>query len=352
MSTQGERGGTGPGPRPRTRRGIATRRELRRRARARAGLAVIGVAVLLVAAGCGDDEPAAGEKPGEGVNIRIAINPWTGSAVNANVAKVLLERELGYDVELVEIDENSQFPAIASGELDASLEVWPSGHAADINRYIEGRRGGFLRDGGIVNAGDLGIIGNIGWWVPSYLLERHPELARWQGLKAGEDEVNGEFLAGDPTFVSYDNEIIESLGLDLRVVNTGSERALIEAIDQAYKRRRPVLAYFYTPHWAHRKYDLTEVQLPAYDEECEEAARERDGEGYDCDYANDVLFKMLWLGLEDKAPEAFSFFEKFRYTTDDQQEIAFQVDSRGVPIQEAAEQWINENPEVWRRWLS
>jgi glycine betaine/proline transport system substrate-binding protein len=96
---------------------------------------------MLLAAGCGDDEPAAGEKPGEGETIKIAVNPWTGSAVNANVAKILLERELGYKVELVEIDENRQFPEIARDELDASLEVWPSGHAADINRYIEGRRG-------------------------------------------------------------------------------------------------------------------------------------------------------------------------------------------------------------------
>jgi glycine betaine/proline transport system substrate-binding protein len=318
---------------------------------ARAGFAAIATALVLLAGGCGDDEPAAGEKPGGGETIRIAVNPWTGSAVNANVAKILLERELGYRVELVEIDENSQFPAIASGELDASLEVWPSGHAADINRYIEGRRGGPLRDGGIINGGELGLIGNIGWWIPTYLLKERPELARYQGFKGNEQLVNGEFVAGDPTFVSYDAEIIKSLGLDLKVVNTGSERALIRAIDAAYKRKEPVLAYFYKPHWAHRKYDLTEVQLPAYDEQCEEAARERDGEGYDCDYANDVLFKAFWLGLEDKAPEAFRFLEKFKYTTDDQQEIAFQVDSEGVSMRQAAEQWIRDNPDVWRPWL-
>jgi glycine betaine/proline transport system substrate-binding protein len=320
-------------------------------AMARAALVVIAMGLALFATGCGDGDESSGP-PGEGVTLRIAVNPWTGSAVNANVAKILLERELGYTVELVDIDENTQFPAIASGELDASLEVWPSGHAADINRYIEGRRGGPLRDGGIVDGGKLGLIGNIGWWVPTYLVEERPELARYQGLKGSEDLVNGEFLAGDPTFVSYDEEIIKSLGLDLKVVNTGSEQALIQAIDDAFKRREPVLTYFYTPHWAHRKYDLTEVQLPAFDEECEEAARERDGEGYDCDYANDVLFKALWLGLEDKAPEAFEFFEKFNYTTDDQQEIAFLVDSQGVPIREAAERWIRENPDVWRPWLS
>jgi glycine betaine/proline transport system substrate-binding protein len=332
-------------------KGVATRCEVRG-ARACAALAAVASAFVLLAAGCGDeDAPASGPEAGRDVTLRLAVNPWTGSAVNANVAKILLERELGYTVELVEIDENRQFPAIASGDLDASLEVWPSGHAADINRYIEGRRGGFLRDGGIVDGGDLGIIGNIGWWIPTYLVEERPELARYQGLKGSEDIVNGEFLGGDPTFVSYDDEIIESLGLDLKVVNTGSEEALIRAIDEAYRAEEPLLAYFYTPHWAHRKYDLTEVQLPAYDEECEEAARERDGEGYDCDYANDVLFKAFWLGLEDKAPAAFEFLSNFRYTKEDQQEIAFLVDSEGMPMREAAQQWIADNRDVWRPWL-
>jgi glycine betaine/proline transport system substrate-binding protein len=318
---------------------------------ARAVLATLATAVLL-GTGCGDDDaPESGPEAGRDVTLRIAVNPWTGSAVNANVAKILLERELGYTVELVEIDENTQFPAIASGELDASLEVWPSGHAADINRYIEGRRGGPLRDGGIVDGGELGIIGNIGWWVPNYLVEERPELARYQGLRGNEDLVGGEFLAADPTFVSYDEEIIESLGLDLDVTHTGSEEALIDRLDRALANEEPLLTYFYEPHWAHRKFDLTEVQLPAFDEECEEAARERDGEGYDCDYANDVLFKAFWLGLEDKAPAAFEFLSSFSYTKEDQQEIAFLVDSEGMPMRQAAEQWIGDNPDVWRAWL-
>jgi glycine betaine/proline transport system substrate-binding protein len=323
-----------------------------RGARAHVGLVVAAIALVLFPAGCGeDDAPESGPEAGEGVTLEIAVNPWTGSAVNANVAKILLERELGYTVELVEIDENTQFPALASGSLDASLEVWPSGHAADIQRYIEGRRGGPLRDGGIVDGGELGLIGNIGWWVPDYLVEERPELARYEGLRGNEDAVGGEFLAADPTFVSYDEEIIENLGLDLDLVFTGSEEALIKRLNRALAREEPVLTYFYEPHWAHRRFDLTEVQLPAFDEDCEEAARERDGEGYDCDYANDVLFKAFWLGLEDKAPAAFRFLSRFRYTKDDQQEIAFMVDSEGVPMPEAAQRWIEENPDVWRPWL-
>ena len=37
-----------------------------------------------------------------------------------------LRDKLGYTVELVKIDQFEQFPALASGDLDASLEVWPS----------------------------------------------------------------------------------------------------------------------------------------------------------------------------------------------------------------------------------
>jgi len=333
-------------------KGVATPTELVRGARAHAGFALLAIAAVLLLAGCGDDDaPESGTEAGEGVTLKIAVNPWTGSAVNANVAKILLEQELGYTVELVDIDENTQFPALASGSLDASLEIWPSGHAADIQRYIEGRRGGPLRDGGIVDGGELGLIGNIGWWVPTYLVDEQPELARYQGLQGNEDLVGGEFLAADPTFVSYDEQIIDSLGLDLKVVHTGSEQALIDRLDEAIANEEPVLTYFYEPHWAHRKFDLTEVQLPAFDEECEEAARERDGEGYDCDYANDVLFKAFWLGLEDKAPAAFRFLSNFEYTTDDQQEIAFSVDSEGMPMAQAAQQWIDDNPDVWQSWL-
>jgi glycine betaine/proline transport system substrate-binding protein len=333
-------------------KGVAAPTGLIRGANAHAGFALVAIAAVLLLAGCGDDDaPESGREAGEGVTVKIAVNPWTGSAVNANVAKILLEQELGYSVELVEIDENTQFPALASGSLDASLEIWPSGHAADIQRYIEGRRGGPLRDGGIVDGGELGLIGNIGWWIPTYLVEEQPDLARYQGLQGNEDLVGGEFLAADPTFVSYDEQIIDSLGLDLNVVHTGSEQALIDRLDEAIANEEPVLTYFYEPHWAHRKFDLTEVQLPAFDEECEEAARERDGEGYDCDYANDVLFKAFWLGLEDKAPAAFRFLSNFEYTTDDQQEIAFSVDSEGMRVAQAAQQWIDDNPDVWQSWL-
>ena len=39
-------------------------------------------------------------------------------------------------VELVDIDENATWPGMDAGDLDAVLEVWPSGHVDDFQTYV------------------------------------------------------------------------------------------------------------------------------------------------------------------------------------------------------------------------
>ncbi len=108
--------------------------------------------------------------------IKLAVNPWTGSAVNANVAKVVLESKLGTPTTLVDLDENAAWVGLDSGELDANLEIWPSGHAADHKTYIEEKKS-------VVDLGKLGPSAKIGWYVPTFVIDQHPELTTWEGFK-------------------------------------------------------------------------------------------------------------------------------------------------------------------------
>src|SRR5437870_12787723 len=43
--------------------------------------------------------------------IKIAVNPWKASELNANIAKIILQENMGFPVKLVPIDENSQWEA-------------------------------------------------------------------------------------------------------------------------------------------------------------------------------------------------------------------------------------------------
>src|SRR5947199_10540234 len=112
------------------------------------------VSFALVAAACSDvsssSTGAGGSVPSNsGTTINFAINPWDGSAANVAVAEYLLKNQLGYSVNDSNVNEYAQFKQLSTGDLDATLEVWPSGHADDWTNYI-------ANDNGVVDGGPLG----------------------------------------------------------------------------------------------------------------------------------------------------------------------------------------------------
>jgi glycine betaine/proline transport system substrate-binding protein len=284
-----------------------------------------------------------------GTTIKFAISPWEGSAANVAIAKVLLESKLGYSVKTTNIDEYAQFPALANGTLDATLEVWPSGHAKDYSKYITGNNG-------VVDGGKLGVIGQIGWWIPTYLVDSHPELASWQGLKQDasmfqttESGSAGQILDGDPSYVTFDQAIADNLGLNLKVVYGGSEQAELTALNTAYQKQDPILLYFWTPHWAQSKYKLTMIKLPAVTQACTDAAS-NDATKYACAYPQDDLYKAFNQDLQSNAPAAFAFLSAMKWTNDDQNGVALDIHD-GMSPDAAAQKWIDANPTVWQPWV-
>ena len=307
---------------------------------------LVFVALLVVLAACAAAPPASAPK----IPIKLAENPWTGSSVNVHVAKILLEEQLGYTVEIVTIDENAQWAALASGDLSATLEVWPSGHAENVAQYIEGQKV-------VENLGPLGVVGKISWYIPAYMVEQNPALATWEGLKdpaaaalfkTAETGERGQFLAGDPSWVQYDEAIIKNLGLNFQVVQSGSEQAVLAAVDAAYSRQAPLLFYFWTPHSVHAKYKLTPVKLPEYSETCYATAEQG---GVACDYPEDVLFKAAWAELKTQAPEAYQLLKNMQYSNEDQIAMIAATELEGKEPAEAARAWVEAHESTWKAWL-
>ncbi len=312
-------------------------------------------ALLAVAAGCGSSTKSdSSGSAGSGAAISLAVNPWTGSAVNANVAKIVLESKLGTKTTLVDIDEKATWPGLDSGTLDAVLEVWPSGHASDFQTYITDKKS-------VVEIGKLGPQAKIGWYIPTALLKDHPTLATWEGFKdpataklfaTAESGDLGQFLMGDPSYVSYDEQIIKNLNLPLKFVVAGSEAAEITAIQQAIKDNKPLLLQFWQPHWLQSKVDLTEVKLPDVTDACIASAASSPTDGkYACDYPVDVLYKAASAKLEAKNAKAFAFLSKLQLTTGQQNTIASYVDSDKMTPAAAAQKWVDANAAVVAGWL-
>jgi glycine betaine/proline transport system substrate-binding protein len=314
-------------------------------------IALLAVASLIAAA-CGSDSDEAGGVDDSKETITLIVNPWSASRLNVEVAKKIIETELGNPVEISEVDENdAMFTGMADGTLDAVLEIWPSGITDAENAFFE--------DGTVDEMGELGAVGRIGWFVPRYVIDENPDLATWEGYQdpanaalfaTAETGDKGRFLGTDPSYSEFDAQIIENLGLPFEVQFSGSEPATVAELDSRVAANEPVLMYWWEPTAAVSKYDLVKVELPAYTQECGASQASGDG-GVDCDYPEDPIIKAASAKLKDKDPNVYEFIKAFSLSNDDQLSMLPAMEIDGEDPAEVAAKWVDANADKWKAWL-
>jgi glycine betaine/proline transport system substrate-binding protein len=316
--------------------------------------AVVAALMLALAlAACGeskDDDDGGGESASAGGKDcgKVVLNEqaWAGSTANTYIAKNVLEDQLGCEVEITKITEIPAFQAMADGKTDAVLEDWQ--HVEQYEQYID-------KAGTVVQGGPLGVEGHIGWFIPKFVMDEHPEFKTWEGLKGKEDVFNNEFLGGDPSYVQKDKELIKALGLDLKHVTAGAEPAQVARWSQAYKQQKPVLFYWYTPQYLNQQYDLAEVKLPPRtdaNKDCKDDAKEGgDPEQYKCEYDVTIINKLFSKKFADSGSPAYDVLKKMKLTNEDQELVAKAIAGDKQDPDEAAADWVKDNQDKVDEWL-
>jgi ABC-type proline/glycine betaine transport system substrate-binding protein len=161
-----------------------------------------------------------------------------------------------------------------------------------------------------------------------------------------EEGSTGQFLAGDPSFVTNDEALIENLDLNFKVVYAGSEAALITAFRQAEENQEYLIGYFYEPQWFLSEVPLVKVDLPAYEEGCD-----ADPATVACDYPEYILDKIASSEFMDSGSPAAALVENFEWTNDDQNIVAKYIAEDGMKQEEAAQKWIADNPDKVSAWV-
>jgi glycine betaine/proline transport system substrate-binding protein len=316
--------------------------------------AVAALAVLAAACGSSKTSTAGGasaavkcDKP-KGEAVKIVRNTWTASAVESEIMKQLIEGQLCQTAEIVDINENDMFAGMADGTLDFVTELWPSGVAPEEQAFID--------SGKVVNMGALGAVGQIGWFVPDYVVKENPSLKTWEGLKdpavakkfaSAETGDKGRFLGTDPSYSQVDEPIIANLQLPFKVVFSGSEPATVAEIDSAVKAKKPIIMYWWTPTAAVGKYNLVEVKLPEYKDGCQ-----TDVAKAACAYPADPLQKIASAKLEKKAPKVAALLKKVQITNEQQLALLPLVEIDKKPATEVAATWLKDNEAIWKTWLA
>ncbi|MFI2779799.1 ABC transporter substrate-binding protein [Streptomyces sp. ALB3] len=319
------------------------------RARLRTSAVVASAGALLAATGCGaadmTKQASPFAAPADIKTVTLSVQSWVGAQANVAVAQKILAEKLGYRVDLVQTDEVPAWDALSQGRVDAILEDW--GHPDQEQLYVKDKKT-------IVPGGDLGVTGHIGWYVPKYWADEHPDVTDWRNLDKYADELRtpesgdkGQLMDGSPSYVTNDKALVKNLGLDYKVVFAGSEAAQITQIQQFAKEKKPFLSYWYQPQWLFNEVPMVEVELPEYSDAC--AAK--DPADIDCAYPRTPLQKYLNADFSERGGDAAAFLKKFKWSEQDQNEVSESIASQRLTPDEAASRWIEKHPDTWKKWL-
>jgi glycine betaine/proline transport system substrate-binding protein len=309
-----------------------------------AGLAAVSLAL----AGCGGAKVETA-KPGTTTAgkcgaFNIAVNPWVGYEADAAVVAYVAQRDLGCQVTKKDLKEQVAWQGFGTGEVDVILENW--GHDELKKKYIDDQK--VAQD-----AGQTGNKGVIGWYVPPWLAKKYPDITDWKNLnkyasqfKTSESGGKGQFLGADPSFVTNDAALVKNLKLDYKVVNSGSELAIIQAFRQAEAKKTPLLGYFYEPQWFMSEIPLVRVNLPAYTAGCDAVAAK-----VACDYPVYDLNKIVSTKFATSGSPAYKLVQKFQWTNDDQNLVAKYIAKDKMSAAEAGKKWVEANPDKVAAWL-
>ena len=226
-----------------------------------------------------------------------------------------------------------------------------------MKRYLTENGG----TGEVLHMGAMGVIGENGLYVPKYVIEGDPErgiepmapdLKSWKELNRYKDlfavpetEPKGRWV-GCPVAAwdCHDKERIENLGLDYEYVALGSEAAQWAELEGAYSRGEAIAVYAWSPHWVQAKYELVEIEMPPYSDECWAS-------DFACAFPTDITFNAASAKFVEANPEVAEFWRNFHITNDQQAGMIFAVDVEGAELEPTVRAWMAENEDLWRAWL-
>ncbi|WP_071872552.1 ABC transporter substrate-binding protein [Atopomonas hussainii] len=287
--------------------------------------------------------------------VRFAGMNWTSNLITVEIERFIMQHGYGCESRVETGGTLPMLAAIVRGDVDVMSEVW-------INSVSEAWDKG-VAEGKVQSLGDIYTGGVEAWWIPQYVAERFPELKSVQDLPKfkehfadPEDPSKGLLLtcpAGWACEVINTN-LFKAYGLDdsYNLSSPGTGAALKAAITSAYKRKKNVVFYYWSPTPLLGKLDLVRLEMNPYD-----------ADGHACNtkaecatpYAGSYPAATIKAGVNtefaQQAPELLAFLQKVNIPTETLNGLLAWAEDEGAEADEAAQFFLKEHPELWQAWL-
>ena len=284
-------------------------------------------------------------------NIIFSDLDWTSAQVQTRIAQYLVEHGYGYRTGLMSGGTDHLFRSLRAGEVHVAMEIWLP---LQSDAWREALSNGEVAYGGV----SLGEDWQSTFVIPQYLQEEYPGLDNVDDLK---DPRYRELFAtatsdGKARLVGCvagwacetgNNAQIEGYGLTdhLQVVKPDSEAALFTELYDAYAKRKPWLGYMWGTADPALLLDLVQLEETPYSEECWYTTQA-------CAFKDSTILTAVHSDVTGMRPEVIHLLTNWGFTTDEYQAVFQWMDANGATVEEAALNWLMENGDLWRGWVT
>jgi glycine betaine/proline transport system substrate-binding protein len=265
--------------------------------------------------------------PGAGVmadtrpTIKIGyVEGWDDSVATSNVAARIIEKRLGYQVQLVPVAAGVMWQGVARGDLDATLSAWlPITHGSYWNSFKSK----------VVNLGPNFNDARIGLIVPENV-----DVKSLADLEAKKDEFDSRIVGIDAGagVMQKTSEAIKAYGLDYKLMPS-SGTAMTAELARSEAANKPIIVTGWKPHWMFAKYKLKFLDDP----------KKVFGEAEHVD-------SVVNPELEKKAPQVVAFLKKFQWKPGEIDSVMLATQQGEKPAA-AADQWIGAHTDRVDSWV-
>ncbi|MFB5267001.1 glycine betaine ABC transporter substrate-binding protein [Paenibacillus enshidis] len=272
-----------------------------------------------------------GLQPVSGDTFKLSYVAWDSEIASTNLLKYVLEHELGYKVDALQVEAGPMWTGVANGDVDASPAAWlPLTHADYWAEYKD-------------KLDDLGpnMTGvKTGLVVPAYMninsIEDLKDGAAADTAASGDfgKKVSYKIVGTDPGagLMRLTANAMKDYDLSDWTLIEGSPAAMTAALDDAIKKQEPIVVTGWSPHWMFNKYELKYLKDP----------KKSYGDP-------EEIHTIGRLGLQEDHPVAYEFLSRFKWTAEDMGEVMIAI-QEGTPPEQAAKGWADAHPEKVKDW--
>jgi glycine betaine/proline transport system substrate-binding protein len=286
--------------------------------------------------------------------VRFSGLNWESNLVLANIERYVMEHGYGCKTS-VEIGETlPMLAALQRGDVDVTPEVWPG--------QIEGAWKKALASGRVLGLGHVYDAGE-GWYVPRYTVQRHPDLksaadlARFKEVFADPEDPGRGRIYGCPAgwaCGTLNDNLLRALGLDrdYSLFAPGSGAAQKAAIMSAYKRKRDIVFYYWTPTALVGALDLVKLELPAFDQTAYTCLTDpKCAKPVATEFKPNPVVTGVNAAFAKEAPQLAAFLAKLTIPGDAIDATLGWLETEGKEPEEAARYFLKQYGPVWRQWM-